>query len=259
MNRGLAVLRYEAVNVLRSRWLYAYTGILILFTAGFRYLIDDVQKADLALINVLIPLIPLVSVLFTTVYWYNAQRFTELLLAQPVSRATLFGSRVGALLGCLTICLAIGVFGSAALNGGLDGGALWLFLGAGIAGVVFTLFGALISTFVADRMWGIGLGFGLWFYFIAMHDALLLLMLYWFRDYSLQELSMVMTALNPLALIRVVLLMHFDAPLLLGHAGAIVRRTVESGSGYSYAAAVLLVWMLVPSVLGLRGFLRRDF
>ncbi len=259
MKRWFSVLRYEAVNVLRSKWLYAYTGLLLLFTLGFRYLVDDPHKSDLALINVLVPLIPLVSVLFTTLYWYNAERFTELLLSQPVSRAALFGSRVLALLGSLTICLALGVFSATMLNGGPDVSSLWLFVGAAIAGAVFTLFGALISTLIVDRMWGIGLGFGLWFYFVAIHDALLLLMLYWFRDYSLQVPSMVMTALNPLALIRVVLLMHFDAPLLLGHAGAIVRQTVESGAGYTYSAVVLVAWMVVPGLLALRGFWRRDF
>ena len=44
----------------------------------------------LSLMNVVLLLVPLVSIVFGTMYLYNAREFTELLLAQPVHRRQLF-------------------------------------------------------------------------------------------------------------------------------------------------------------------------
>ncbi len=254
-----AVFWSELCNVLRSKWIYVYTMFLALFVAGFCYLIDDARKSELGLVNLLIPLTPLVSILFTTTYWYTSERFTELLLAQPISRACLFWSRIAALIGALTTSLFIGMVIAAWCFGSRDSGLAVLFISTLVVQAIFCLFGALIATAITDRMWGIGLGFAVWFYFVALHDALTLLVLYWFRDYSLQLVSSVLCALNPIGLLRVLLLMHFDAPLLLGHSGAIIRRAMESGMGYWWGAAILLLWIALPAVVSYRIFRKRDF
>jgi Cu-processing system permease protein len=49
------------------------------------------EKALLSLVNVVLFVTPLVTLVFATVYQYNAREFIELLLAQPVKRRQLFG------------------------------------------------------------------------------------------------------------------------------------------------------------------------
>ncbi len=259
MRTAVAVFWSELSNVLRSKWIYAYSLILAFFVGGFSYIVDDPRRAELGLVNLLIPLAPLVSILFTTTYWYTSERFTQLLLSQPVSRACLFWSRITALNWALSICLFFGLVLCGMCLGVRDPGLFWLFVATIVVESIFCVLGALIATVIVDRMWGIGLGFAIWFYFVALHDALLLLVLYWFRDYSLQLASIVMCALNPIALLRVLLLMHFDAPLLLGHSGALVRRAVESGAGYWWGAGALALWLSVPAAVGYYIFRRRDF
>ena len=47
-------------------------------------------KAILSLANIMLIIIPLVSLLFGTIYLYNARNFVQMLLVQPVSREQMF-------------------------------------------------------------------------------------------------------------------------------------------------------------------------
>ena len=259
MKNSLIVFQYELANVLRSKWLYVYTALLAISTFGLSYLADDSRKTQLALVNILTIIVPLVSILFTTAYWYNSEKFTELLLAQPVSRIRLFWSRILALLCSLSFCLILGLVLTSYLSGVRDSGLIWLFAASSITGAIFSLIGALIATKIPDRMWGIGLSLACLFYFLIIHDSVLLLILYWFRDYPLELTSSLISGINPIGLMRVTLLMHYDAPLLLGHSGALVRDLVESGSGFWYSSLIGICWLLAPLLVARRLFIRRDF
>jgi Cu-processing system permease protein len=86
------IIKYELRDVLRSRSLIVYalfflavTDVLLRFGGGAR--------AAMSLMNVVLLLIPLVSVVFSTIYLYNAREFTELLLAQPVHSRQLFAGQ----------------------------------------------------------------------------------------------------------------------------------------------------------------------
>ena len=259
MKNSKTVLLYEFKNAIHSRWLYAYVILLAVLTFGITYLADNVRRIELSLINVLILIVPLVSIMFTVSYWYNSEKFTELLLSQPVSRFRLFHSRLTALLVSLAACLVLGLLISG-LSAGIRGeGLLWLFAVSVVCGSVFCLIGACIATVIQDRMWGTGLALLIWIYFSALHDGIILILLYWFRDYPLELFSTLVCSVNPLGLARVTLLMHFDAPLLLGHSGAMVRKLVETGQGYWYAVLIAFLWLALPAFLSRKFFLNKDF
>lgn len=255
----LELLKTELSNVLRSRWLVAYTALLGAAVYGLAYLAADARRTDLVLLSALVIFVPLVSILFTTMYWYSSEPFTELLMAQPISRRSLFVARALSLTASLTACLALGLLLPTMLSFGADSGVLWLFAGIASAGIVFCCLGSLIAVSVTDRLWGVGLGLAAWFYFVVVHDGLLLLILYWLRDYPLDSVGAAACALNPLATTRVALLLYFDAPLLLGHAGALVRRLADGANPLIAATVVQSVWALVPLAVAGRRFSKRDF
>ena len=76
----LSVFTSELKNVLRSRWLYAFSALLAFCSLCFFLLSKDPRKTQLALINVVIAVVPLVSVLFNNAYCYNSETFKELIL-----------------------------------------------------------------------------------------------------------------------------------------------------------------------------------
>ena len=84
------VLKYELHNVVRSRAVLVYTVFLFLLTDVLFRFGGEGPRVVLSLLNVVLLFVPLVSVVFGTMYVYSAREFTELLLAQPVGRRSLF-------------------------------------------------------------------------------------------------------------------------------------------------------------------------
>jgi len=75
---------------LKNKIVVLYTLILFLVSWSVLGLEENVNKAILSLLNVVILLVPLVSVIFSTIYVYNSSQFIELLLSQPVARGKIW-------------------------------------------------------------------------------------------------------------------------------------------------------------------------
>ncbi len=259
MRKFVTILRYEFLNIMRSRWLVGYTFLLGGLTLGFSNLSDDPVKVLLSLTTAFCAIAPLVSVLFGCMSWYQAERFTQLLLTQPVNRRTLFCARILALVSSLGLSLVLGFLCVAWLLGIKGPTLVWLFCATFFLSSVFCLIGTLISVYIQDRMWGLGSAVVVWVYSALVHDGLILLVLLNLRDYPMDLWSGILCAANPIGLARVTLLLHFDAPLLLGHSGALIRNLVESGQGFIYAGLIGALWVIGPLALSFRRFGRRDF
>lgn len=259
MNNFGAIFKSEISNSLKNRWIFAYTILLGCASLSFIFLTGDAAKALLSLVVLINILVPLVSIIFCVGSWYQSESFTEILLAQPVARSSVFWARVLSLIASQALCLVLGLGAASYIAGLRSTGLLLLVLVGTISAAIFTSIGSLIACTVQDRMKGTGLSLAIWIYFLTLHDALLLFFLYWFREYPMDLASSIFCLLNPIGLSRVVLLMKFDAPLLLGHSGALVRSLLESGRGWAWAALASAVWLVVPLLLSRRSFERRDF
>jgi Cu-processing system permease protein len=259
----LRIVGFELRDVARSRWLAAYAGF---FLAGTELLVrfgGDAPRTLLSLVNVVLLLIPLVSVVFGTMYLYHAREFNELLLAQPVSRRVLYWG--------LYLGLALPLAGGFALGVGLplllrgvvgtaDAAALAALLGSGVLltlaflGVAFV-----IALRFEDRVKGLGAALGAWLAAAVLYDAVVLLVATLLADRPIEGPLLALMLLNPVDLARVVLLLQFDVSALLGYTGAVFQRFLGSSLGIAAAAAALGAWVAGPALLGLRLFRRKDF
>ena len=84
------VLKFQLRDLVRSRWLLGYTLLLLALTEALLRFGGSGPRAVISLLNVVLILVPLVSIVFGTMYLYGAREFIELLLAQPVGRRALF-------------------------------------------------------------------------------------------------------------------------------------------------------------------------
>ncbi|HEX5652632.1 MAG TPA: ABC transporter permease, partial [Chitinophagaceae bacterium] len=82
----LKLSRYVLYDILRSKVVIAYTLFLFLVSFGFFQLEEDENKAILSLLNIVLIVVPLISMIFTTIHYYNSYEFIELMLSQPLSR-----------------------------------------------------------------------------------------------------------------------------------------------------------------------------
>ena len=221
------------------------------------------ERALLSLLNVVLLLLPLMSVTFGTLYMYNAREFIEMLLAQPVGRGALYAGLFGGI--ALPLCGAflLGVGGPLLLQGGGEPGfaghaAMLLAVGL-LLTLVFTAFALCVSVLIEDRARGLGAALVVWLLTTMVYDGLILLVATVWSDYPLEGPLLVMVFLNPVDLARVLLLLSFDISALMGHTGATYERFFQEAWGTALAFLMLVVCAGVPLLFGFHWFRRKDF
>lgn len=263
MSTTAKIMKYELHDVVRSRWLIGYTLFFLLLADALLRFSDTGVKALLSLLNVVLFVVPLVSIVFGTMYLYNAREFTELLLAQPVSRRQMFAGLYLGLVLPLVAAFLVGM-GLPFVYLGMDEtvryATLFALLGTGAAlTAVFLAVSLLIAVRTEDKVKGLGLAIALWLLTAVVYDGLVLLLATTFADYPLEQPLLGLMLLNPVDLARVLLLLRFDISALMGYTGAVFQQFFGGSTGTLVAVAVLTLWLLVPLYLGLRRFRRKDF
>ena len=262
MSAAARLLRYQLRDVIRSRWLVVYALLFLVLTDALFRFGGSGSRVILSLTNVVLALIPLVSIVFGTMYLYNAREFIELMLTQPVGRRSLFAGLYGGLALPLSAAFAVGVGVPFAIHGGIVGQAAGfaMLVGSGVLlTLVFTALAVLVALRFQDRAMGLGAAILIWLFAAVLYDGLLLLLVAWFRDYPLESPVLIATLLNPVDLGRVLLLLQFDLSALLGYTGAVFERFFGSGTGTWVSLAALSLWVMVPLAGGLRMFRRKDW
>jgi Cu-processing system permease protein len=261
MSTVAKVARYQASNVLRSRWLLAYVGFFLVVTDALLRFDGDASRALLSLVNVVLFVVPLVGLVFGTTYLYDARDFTEVLLAQPVRRSQLFAGLLLGLAVPLSLGFAAGVTLPFALHGvGASVATLATLVGCGVAlTFVFVAFAFVVATRSDDKVRGLGAAIGLWLLLGLLYDGAVLLAVALLADYPVERPLLALMLANPIDLARVMLLLRFDVAALLGYTGAVFAHFFGGRAGTLVAAAALAGWIALPLGLGLRAFRRKDF
>ena len=256
------IAKFQARDVVRSRWLAAYVAFFWLVGEGLLRFTGGDARAVLSLGSIVLYVVPLVTLVFGTVYLYNAREFTELLLAQPVDRRSLY---VGLYAG-LTVPLGTGIVGGIAMPFVVRGGAgaelavLSSLLGVAVAlTLVFAAIAFCIAIACTDRLRGLGAAIGVWMLGAIVYDGLVMATVAAFDGHPLERPMLALTLANPIDLARVMLLLQLDISALMGYTGAVFQQWLGGGAGLLAAAIALSVWIVAPAWLGLRAFSAKDF
>ena len=101
--------RYVLYDILRSKIVIGYTLFLLVVSMSMFSLEENSSKAILSLLNIVLIVIPLISLIFTTIHYYNSYEFIELMLAQPMSRTKILLSEFAGVSLSLAGAFLIGV------------------------------------------------------------------------------------------------------------------------------------------------------
>ena len=259
----LKILKYSFYDLIRSRWSYVYLLFYLILGFVLLFLNNDLSKAVITMMNVIIILVPLISTIFGVMYFYNSQEFTELLLAQPISRRAIFmGQYLGVALS-LTISLVFGLGIPFLVYGLTQSSAIWDFVTLLITGGFLTLiFSALafnIGIRNENKIKGFGYAVLLWLFMAVIYDGLFLLSLIIFEEYPLDTFSLVTTILNPIDLSRTLILLKLDISALLGYTGAIFKSFFGTNTGIIVSSLTLVLWTIIPIFTLLLKANRKDF
>ena len=253
----LKISKYVLYDIIRNKVVLAYTAFLLLVSMSFFQMEENSGKAILSLLNIVLIVVPLVSMVFSTIHWYNSYEFIELMLTQPVSRKKVLLSEYAGLASSLVVAFLIGV-GIPVLMYQFNGTGLALLLVGSLLTLVFTSIAFYASVRSKDKARGIGIALMLWFYFALIYDGLLLLILFSFSDYPLEKITLLLSSFNPIDLGRIYMMLQLDVSALMGYTGATYKEFLGSGLGLLYTSGILLVWTIVPVMLAMRSFKKKD-
>lgn len=252
------ILKYVVYDAARSKIILGYGLLLFLISMGFVYFQSDADKVVISLLNIVLLIVPLVSIILGTIHYYNSLEFIELTLAQPIRRRDIFLAQYLGLSGVMALTVFIGI-GLPLMLMGLTLAGLYLLLSGVLLTFTFTGLAFLASVSSNDKARGIGLALILWFYFAILYDALVLSVLLYFSDYPLEKLMLALTALNPIDLSRISIMMQLDASALMGYTGALYRNFFGSFGGTAITIGTMLLWAIIPTWLAARKFVQKDF
>ena len=236
---------------------YLLLGMVLLF------LNNDLSKAVITLMNVIIVLVPLIATVFGVMYYYNSKEFTELLLAQPLKRSTIFlGLYLGVALS-LVMSLVLGLGIPFMVYGIFKSSAIWDFSLLLITGAfltfIFTALAFNIALSHENRIKGFGYAMLLWLLLAIVYDGIFLMSLVFFEDYPLDKLSLVGTMLNPIDLSRTLILLKLDISALLGYTGAVFKQFFGTNLGLIVSMIMLTSWVVFPVFRIIYKSKRKDF
>ena len=253
----LKLSRYVLYDILRSKVVIAYTLFLFVVSLSLFQLEENDSKAILSLLTIVLIVVPLISMIFTTIHYYNSYEFIELMLSQPLSRKSILLSEYGGVAISLLSGFFLGVGIPVLLFSFNDTGLALLFTGGSLT-LVFTSIAFLASVKARDKARGIGAALLLWFYFALIYDGLVLLILFSFSDYPMEKFTLLLSALNPIDLGRIFIMLKMDVSALMGYTGALYKDFFGSGTGVLFTSGIMLLWIIVPLWLALRSFKRKD-
>ena len=205
--------RYVLYDILRSKIIIAYTLFLLAISCSMFQMEENSSKAMLSLLNIVLIALPLVSLVFTTIHYYNSYEFIELMSSQPMSRTRILLSEYAGVSISLLSAFFIGVGIPVLVFAADETGFALLFSGACLT-LVFTSIAFFTSVMARDKARGIGFSLLLWFYFALIYDGLVLLILFSFSDYPLEKLTLLLSALNPIDLGRIFIMLKMDVKLI---------------------------------------------
>lgn len=251
------IIKYVIIDILRNKTMLIFTGVLLLLSFSIFNLEDNSSKGILSLLNIVLIVVPMVSMLFSCIYLYNSAEFIELLVSQPLQRKTIWLSLFSGLslsfVACLLLALGLPILLYEATIVGV-----MLLLSAIVLAIIFVALSSLIVVKIRDKAKGIGMAIVIWLYFALIFDGFVLFILFQFADYPLEKVMITFSIFNPIDLSRIMMLLQMDVSALMGFTGAVFKEFYGTAIGMSVTAITMLLWIVFPYLISRYWFNRKD-
>ena len=257
------VLKYSFSDLIRSRWSYTYLIFYLILGFVLLFLNQNLSKAVITLMNIVVVLTPMIGTIFGIMYFYNSQEFTELLLAQPIRRRTIFLGQYLGVAFSLSLSLIVGLGIPFLLHGITQSGQSLNFITLLISGTFLTFIFSGISIYIgllnSNKIKGFGYAILVWLFFAVIYDGIFLILLILFEDYPLDQFTLFAGFFNPIDLSRIVILLKLDISALLGYTGALFQKFFGTSQGLVIAIGMLILWVIGPTFLLVNKSSNKDF
>lgn len=251
------ITKFVIIDILKNRIILIYTLILCVFSWSIFSLEDNTSKGIMSLLNVILLTVPLVSIIFGNIYMYNSAEFIELLVSQPVKRSAIWSSMFLGLTLALNTSFFIGIGLPVLLFVPSMTGITVIFSGMLIT-TVFVSIAMLCAILMRDKARGIGLSIMIWLFLSLIYDGLVLFFMFQYADYPIEKPMAILAASNPIDLARIQVLLQVDVAVLMGYTGAIFKKMFGTSIGLMVSLFIMFLWIMLPYLLSLRLFNKKD-
>ncbi|MDH5382934.1 MAG: ABC transporter permease subunit [Cyclobacteriaceae bacterium] len=257
------IIKYSFYDLARSRWSYVYLMFYLLVGFLLLFLNAGLSNAIITLLNIVLILTPLIGTVFGVMYVYSSREFTELLLAQPLKRSTIFLGQYLGISISLSLSLFVGLGIPFVLYGLFQSAEIFNFLILLFAGVALTFIFVAISFLISlkfdNKIKGFGLAILAWLFLAIMYDGLFITFMVLFSDYPLEKYALAATVFNPIDLSRILILLKLDISALLGYTGAVFKSFLGNSYGMVISFLFLLLWVVLPLLFITKTVNKKDF
>lgn len=254
MNR---IIKYVVLDIVKNKMVIAYAILLAILCFSAFNLEDNSTKGVLTVQSIILLTVPLVSIIFSTIYLYNSNEFVELLLSQPVQRKKIWISLFTGLSISLVTAFLISGGIPLLLYAPITLAVMMIVIGCLIT-VIFIALACLCAILTRDKAKGIGIAILIWLFFALLFDGLLLFLLFQFADYPIEKPMIALASLSPIDLSRIMMQLHMDVSAMMGYTGAIFKDFFGNSLGLIIALSLLLLWIIIPFWISLRRFKKKD-
>ena len=251
------IVKYVILDILRSRIIIGYTLLLLTLSFSVFNVESNSSKGILSLLNVILIIVPLVSIIFSTIYIYNATEFIELLVSQPIRRRNIWFSQFAGLSIALTLSFLVGCGLPIMIFDGSDAGIMIIVMGIFLS-IIFVALALLAAVFTRDKAKGIGIAILLWLFFSLLYDGLVLFLLFQFMDYPVEKALVALSMFNPVDLSRILILLKLDISALMGATSAVFNNFFGQNWGMILAFTAMIMWIVVPLAISTKKFNIKD-
>ena len=251
------IVKYVITDILRNKIVLVYTLFLLVSSFSVFSLEDNSSKGLLSLLNIILIVVPLVSIIFSSIYVYNSAEFIELLVSQPLKRKTIWLSLFTGLSTSLLIAFFIGAGIPVLIYQANMIGFTMILIGL-LLSIIFVAIAMLATVKTRDKAKGIGAAIMLWLYFSLLFDGLVLFLLFQFADYPMEKPMIAISAFNPIDLSRILILLQLDVSAMMGYTGAVFKDFFGTYAGIIFSFAILVLWIVLPVWYAARKFNTKD-
>ena len=232
--------------------------------ASGQLLVQGFTRTGVSLLMLSLYLLPLLGLVTGAGAFGTEHGGTELLIAQPLSRSTVF---LGRSLGLAVVIGSVGLAGLGlagavvAASAGMAGivGYAAVVAGTIAVGIAALALGIFIGVVARRRSAAVGVALAVWFCLAVLYDFAAIAVLQFVGNGEPGLLLVGLLAANPIDGIRALLLTVLGADVLLGPTGASVQRLFGPGGGAVAILASLVLALVAPLIAARALFGRRDF
>lgn len=264
----------EIIMGVRNKWTHIFTVIFTVLVLGISYFgltasgytgsMQDFSRTTLSLLNLVLYIIPLISLVIGVMSFSGDGRLNELIFAQPLNRWEIY---IGKLFGLLIV-----IFTSTSFGFGISGFIILIRVGSegvfrylvfvllsNLLAFVFIGISSLISAIAKQRGRAFGISVLVWFTFLIFYDLVIIGVTTLLKGKIAATFAMLSLLGNPVDIVRVLSLITLNQPEIFGPAGATFLKFL-GGSLQAYIVLILdlVLWFIVSVFLSIKIFSKQD-